>query len=104
MQAPKLFFTPLFYVMDKGRNRVLAVKSEDKYELKGRWLEFNNEDKDWHVYHASLNIQSFNEYPERWDRTQEASIAWSFAKHACLVPKLTEEQCNHQFQSGYYSY
>lgn len=102
MEYPHLFFVPLFYVLDKGRGRVLAVKSQDRYELKGVWLEFDDASDDMHEYHASLNVQAFNEYPARWDFTKEEDMALSFV--AEIRPKLTEEACNLRYSADFYKY
>ncbi len=87
--APLPDFEPKFFIIDKCRIRVLAVREQDKYEFKGVWIEKN---ADWEMYAASLNIQALAEWPSRFELSKEEH--WmAYPDFMQNYPKKTEEEC-----------
>lgn len=49
-------FEPIFFVLDKLTRRVMAVKKQDQYEMKGMYVVYDDEDG-WESWPACKSNQ-----------------------------------------------
>lgn len=92
---PVLDFKPLFYILDKCKNRVLAAKRQDKYEISGLYVKCYK--KKWEMWPANFNSQLPSEFPERFDITMDEEEAWLFAVIFSWVKEMPEDWCLEKF-------
>ena len=76
---PVFDFTPLYYILDKQCKWVMAVRKEEKYELKG--VYFAIYDSGWEIWPACKNKQQPYEYSSDMDLTKDFDDA---IKHAII--------------------
>lgn len=79
-RAPALDFEPLFFVLDKKCKWVMAVRVEDKYELRGVFIAYQGTEHGYQVWPACMGKSSLLEYSPTYEFTknQDEAIRWAY--------------------------
>jgi hypothetical protein len=94
---PILDFKPLFYILDKCQNTVLAAREQDRYEVKGVYVRYLFPIKEWEIWPACFNNQEPWEFPDRYEIISDEHEAWFFAEALSTAKPLNDEQCLLQY-------
>jgi hypothetical protein len=84
-------FEPLFYVMDTQTCRVMAVKSQDKYAMKGLYIIYSvnsllKENVRWSTRQAYLSNQDISFHPTSFEITKNKNEAFLWAEDHAHLP------------------
>jgi hypothetical protein len=96
----ELDIKPLFYIIDKGLCRVMAVKKHDTYEYFGVWIQSGKkfvdgkEQSNWpyKVYAASITRSHLHEYLTNYDITELQEQAFNFLEDVKYKRQLDKEE------------
>lgn len=96
-ENPNLEFEPLFFVIDKCKTYVMAVKRQDKYELSGVYVKWDLIKAEWVIWPANFNSQLPWEFPERFVITKDAQEAWFYCEVMSPAKDMTDDFCLTKF-------
>lgn len=92
MSEPILDFKPLFFILDRCQNTVLAAKKQDKHEVIGVYIKYL-ENGEWKIWPANFNNQLPCEFPDRFEFVNDEQEAWLFAVVMCTAQPLPDDWC-----------
>lgn len=78
-----LGFDPIFWVLDTQTCRIMAVKSQDRYEMKGLFITYQLDglsgEYTWMIRPACLNNQEIQYHPTSFEVTKDKEEAFRWA-------------------------
>jgi hypothetical protein len=95
---PSFDFEPLFFILDNESKWVMAVREQNRYEMKGTFLAYYGPGK-FEKWPACMNAQMPYEYNNSFEFTKNEAEALLWAvNHAHLPDTIyVQRECNPEF-------